>query len=69
LAAELADWPSATIDAVVTWLESGKKPSKGVSRHAGNGSEKFRNKLPPGEFYTGKAKRGVDGRQALLKFS
>lgn len=69
LAAELAYWPSATIEAVVSALESGKKPVKVARQRDRKGGEKFRHPLPPGEFYSGKAKRGIDGRQALLKFS
>jgi hypothetical protein len=69
LAAELADCPSAMIDAVVASLESGKKPTKLQKRGNGEEPDRFNNPLPPGEFYSGRAKRAIDGRQALLKFA
>ena len=69
LAAELADWPSATIEAVVISLESGRKPRKLPNSPERNGGQEFGNPLPPGEFYSGRSKQGIDGRQSLLKFS
>jgi restriction endonuclease S subunit len=69
LAAKLADWPSATIEAVVSSLESGKKPTKLLRQHKREGVEQFANPLPPGQFCSGKARRGAEGGQALLKFS
>ena len=69
LAVELAHWPPATMEAIVNSVESGRPPSKLQRPHDQNGGEEFTNPLPPGDFCSGRAKRGIDRRQALLELS
>jgi hypothetical protein len=66
---ELTGLPGALIDAVVGALESGKKPTTPSIRNAGNEIGRFRNPLPPGDFFSGRKGKESGARQELLKFS